>query len=816
MGLDTYRKKRDFAKTPEPKGRVLKKTNHLYVIQKHAASHLHYDLRLELEGVLKSWAVPKGPCLDPHVKRLAIHVEDHPVDYATFEGLIPKGEYGGGTVMLWDKGQWESLDEDPTKAYNKGHLRFNLRAEKLNGRWDLIRFKEEGEWFLIKYQDDFAKPLATYDITLEEPLSVKSNQSIDEISQNSNTMWDQKEKKSLKNDNDNISNLPNVPIPSKISVELATLVSIPPEGDIWLHEIKFDGYRMVAFKQGKDVSLISRNHLDWSDKFPNVVDEIRELPVQNAIFDGEIVVLDDNKRSSFQRLQNSIDSGEKCAFLYYIFDLLYIDTFDLRLLPLLERKQRLQPLIPKKESNLHYSDHLQGSGEAFFIKSCEIGLEGIVSKRADSMYQGKRTRSWLKTKCIKQQEFVIGGFSKPQGARDYFGSLFLGVFDNENQLIFCGNVGTGFNNESLKKIHAKLQDLIISKNPFNTTPPGARTATWVKPQLVAEVEFTEWTEDGRLRHPSFKGLRMDKKAKEVIKEKELPVEQVKSTSKQSLTHPEKVIYEEDGINKQDLYEYYIEVGKYMLPYIKNRALTLVRCPSTYKECFYQKHLKSASKWLHKISVPDKDGKNEEDYFYLNDLGAFSEIVQMGALELHPWGSTIEHLEHPDVLVFDLDPAPDVPWSAVVEAAFDLKEHLKQYHLKSFVKTTGGKGLHVVIPIKPEYDWEKVKQFTHVFVTFLEKRDPDKYISKMSKIKRKGKIFVDYLRNQRGATAVAPYSPRARLHAPVATPISWDELTDNINDTFYTIHTLPNRLIKLRTDPWEDFWLVKQSLRLDEL
>lgn len=819
MSLDSYHKKRDFKKTPEPKGRVHHRPNHLYVIQKHAASHLHYDLRLELEGVLKSWAVPKGPCLDPDVKRLAMHVEDHPIDYGTFEGIIPAGEYGGGTVMLWDEGEWESLDDDPLKAYNKGHLRFNLNGEKLQGRWDLIRFKDEKHWFLIKHKDEFCRAINDYDITVKEPLSVLTHQSIDEISENYDKVWSSRKlaKKKVKI---NIKlDLPKSPFPDKVSVQLATLVDKAPDTDEWIHEVKFDGYRILALKQNNKVTLLSRNQIDWTKKFQNIVDEVKELPVNNVILDGEIVMLDEKKRSSFQRLQNSLEAGDDSLFTYYLFDLLYIEHYDLRNLPLLERKKHLKALLPQKNSNLHYSDHYQGEGRKFFEHSCEFGLEGIISKKADSLYYGTRSRSWLKTKCIKRQEFVIGGFTAPKRSREYFGSLFLGVFNDSGGLVFAGNVGTGFTNESLKALHHRLEKLVIDKNPFTSRPTGFKSATWVVPEIVVEVEFTEWTEDGRLRHPSFKGLRMDKKAKDIHEEKELPVEKVKIKPKRVhpviLTHPEKILYEEDGISKQDLLNYYEQVGDYILPYIRNRPLTLVRCPSTYKECFYQKHLNSSTKKLLTVPIADKNG-DEENYLYLNSKGGLAELVQMGALELHPWGSTINHLEKPDMIIFDLDPAPEIQWKAVVEAAFDVKEHLEQYRLRSFVKTTGGKGLHVVIPIKPEYDWGEVKEFTHVFVNFLEKLNPEKYISKMSKSQRKGKIFIDYLRNQRGATAIAAYSTRARLHAPVATPIDWDELTNDIKDTYYTIHTLPKRLHQLKHDPWEDFWRVKQSLRLDEL
>lgn len=819
MSLDSYHKKRDFKKTTEPKGKVDHSKSSLFVIQKHAASHLHYDFRLELEGVLKSWAVPKGPCLDPKVKRLAIHVEDHPIEYGTFEGIIPKGEYGGGTVMLWDQGQWRSLDNDPVKAYQKGHLRFELDAKKLQGRWDLIRFKEK-EWFLIKYKDQFAKSEEDYDITKEEALSVLHHQSMEEISLQYEGGWTKKAYQTKLINSKLKAKLGSPsPFPKKIAAQLATLVDKAPPGDEWLHEVKFDGYRMIAVKKGKKVQFISRNEKDWTNEFKSLIPDIQKLPLTNAIFDGEIVVLDKKSRSNFQLLQNALKSEKKVHFYYYIFDLLYLDKYDLRSLTLFERKSILASLLEAAPSSIKYSNHIVGQGDEMLERSCDFNLEGIVSKRVDSRYTGKRSKSWLKIKCTKRQEFVVGGFSKPKRSREYFGSLYLGVFNEKGELIFTGNVGTGFTAASLKAVYEELKPLISKKNPFNTVPPEAKVATWVEPKLIVEVEFSQWTQDGKLRHPSFKGLRMDKKPKEVKAEKENSIKTIKSDKSSSdtlkLTHPDKILYKEDKISKQDLYHYYDQISDYILPYISHRPLTLVRCPSGYEECFYQKHMDKSAKKLHSIPVANKKGKVEQ-YIYLDNKAGLLNLVQMGVLEIHPWGSKIEQLEYPDMLIFDLDPGPGVEWKMVVEAAFDIREQLSQYQLSSFVKTTGGKGLHIVIPIKPEYHWDEVKKFTRIFAEYLEIRSPERYISKMAKAKRKGKIFVDYLRNQQDATAIAPFSTRARLHAPVATPLCWDELSDNFADTFYTIRTLPQRLVKLKSDPWKEFWTIRQFLRLDEL
>lgn len=833
MNLNLYHKKRNFSQTPEPKGKLGKKEQGLFVLQKHAASHLHYDFRLELQGVLKSWAIPKGPSLDPQIKRLAIQVEDHPVEYGSFEGIIPKGQYGGGTVMLWDKGIWEPLDKRPLDAYQKGHLRFILHAEKLKGRWDLIRFKEDKHWFLIKFKDQYSQDQTDYDVTTDLDKSVISNQSIEKIAKNYKNIWNNgssittNSKIKIKKPNNKMplilpEGLNKSPFPTLIAPQLATLVNQVPKGALWLHEIKLDGYRILAFKNKSQVILKSRNNKEWTDQFPSVVKAIRELPIDKIVLDGEIVLLDSKGRSDFQLLQNSITNQSEAAFKYFIFDILYIHSYDLKPLPLLERKTILSKIITSDSEILYYNDHLINKGQALLEHSCNYELEGIISKRIDSVYLSKRSQNWLKIKCLNRQEFVIGGFTNPQGERDYFGSLFLGVYNPKGELEFAGNVGTGFSKQNLKTIYQQLLKIETQVNPFNSKPPAYSQAHWIKPILVAEVEFSEWTAEGHLRHPSFQGLRMDKNASEVVREKAktlkglkkkaIPVKKAKMPF--IITHPEKILYPEDRITKEDLLMYYDSISDYILPFIKLRPLTLLRCPEEYQSCFYQRHYnKTTQKALHSIDIP-KEGEVEQ-YIYLNDKKGLLSLVQMGVLEIHPWGSTISHLNEPDILIFDLDPAENVPWSKVVAAALEIRDYLSQYHLQSFVKSTGGKGLHVVIPIKAEQDWDEIKEFTHSFVQTLEKLKPQEYISTMNKSKRTGKIFVDYLRNQRSATAIAAYSTRARIHAPVSTPLAWDELSSRIEDTTYTLKTLPQRLKTLKTDPWADFWKIKQSLDLDD-
>jgi bifunctional non-homologous end joining protein LigD len=835
MRLTQYHKKRDFAKTSEPKGKVSTKHPRLFVIQKHAARHLHYDFRIEMQGVLKSWAVPKGPSLDPQVKRLAIQVEDHPLEYGSFEGIIPKGQYGGGTVMLWDTGTWESLDLDPYKAYKQGHIRFKLHAKKLNGRWDLIRSKDEKNWFLIKHQDDHARDQKDYDITTALSKSVASQYSIEELAQQYEQIWShagaQKVGSKKKVTKPAVKkpvivlpkNLKKTSFPEFISPQLATLVDKPPEGVDWIHEIKFDGYRILAFKNGSEVILKSRNNKDWTNNLHPIAQAVSQLPFKQIVLDGEVVVLDNEGRSDFQLLQNSLNGENQNPLIYFLFDLLYFEGYDLRDLGLIERKSILKNVLIEAPPQVHYSEHCVSEGKKLYVHSCNHALEGIVSKQSNGKYLSKRSHDWLKVKCLKRQEFVIGGYTAPKGGRSHFGSLFLGVYNKEGSLDFSGNVGTGFNTKTLNDIYQLLLKYERSTNPFNINPPGYSKAHWVQPQLVCEVEFTEWSDDGRLRHPSFKGLRLDKKATEVLPEHETPLEKIKKYKPRSprktalfrITHPDKVLYPEDNLTKQDLLIYYETISDYILPYLSLRPLTLVRCPSHYKQCFYQRH---HNKTTQKALYPLKDLQNSEreEYLYLNNKEGLLSLVQMSVLEIHPWGSQINHLEQPDIIVLDLDPAPELPWSKVVFAAKEVRDHLAQYQLTSFVKTTGGKGLHVVIPIQPEYDWEEVKEFTHVFVQFLEKIKPKEYISKMTKSKRKGKIFIDYLRNQRTATAIAPYSTRARIHAPVSTPLSWDELSTHKEDNTYTIKTLPKRLAELKEDPWKDFWKTKQSLRLNEL
>lgn len=722
--------------------------------------------------------------------------------------------------MLWDKGKWFPEDADPEKAYHKGNMMFVLKADKLKGLWKLIRINNNDKiWLLIKIKDMYAKSSKNYDITREKPNSVVSGQSIDQIAENhynGNALQRKKIKIQTKK---YIINLPKKPFPRTVRPQLATLVDEPPLGKHWLHEIKFDGYRLLAFKKDNKVSLFTRNNNDWTHKFKNIARQIENLPMDNLILDGEVVVLDENQHSDFQLLQNTIKNNDKTIY-YYIFDLMYYDQYDLTSLPLIERKMVLKELLSTQEENiLKYSDHIEGSGKEIFKKSCKLGLEGIISKEINSFYSQRKNKSWLKVKCIKRQEFVIGGFLKSE-RRKYFRSLMLGTFNRQGQLVYCGNVGTGFTEDSLKDLYQQMIKYKTATMPFADEPPFSYQAIWLKPVMVAEIEFSEWTDAGILRYPSFKGIRTDKPAKKVFKEAEISIENISkhphtNPQKTHLTHPNKILYPEDKITKNNLAEYYDLIQEWILPYITNRPLMLVRCPENYQKCFHQKHLhRKLPNDIREIMIKEKSGK--EKYLYIETSAGLRELSQMNVLEIHSWNCKVDNIENPDMIIFDLDPDLCVPWKRIVNAAFEIKEILKTIHLKSFVKTTGGKGLHVVIPIQPEYEWDQVKKFTRVLVDFIVANNSHEYIGKMTKSSRKNKIFIDYFRNQRGATSIAAYSTRARKSAPISTPLAWDELTNNFEDTFFTIKTLPHRLKKLTTDPWESFFKIKQTLNLDKL
>jgi bifunctional non-homologous end joining protein LigD len=833
--LARYRQKRDFSKTPEPKGIPIAKKGFRYLIQKHAATRLHYDFRLELDGTLKSWAVTKGPSLDPQVKRLAVEVEDHPVSYGSFEGIIPKGQYGGGTVMLWDEGSWEPIG-DPRKGLAKGKLEFKLHGKRLTGEWTLVRMhdreKDKGRhnWLLIKHRDDVAHEGDNDKLLNKNMTSVVSGRTMEKIAAAEDKVWQSNkttqavpEKRALEKPSakKSTSKLPTFKPP-----QLATLTDSMPQGKDWLHEIKFDGYRGLAYIQDGKVTMYTRTGQDWTHKFRTLANTLAKLPVKTAILDGEIVALNEKGASSFKTLQNILSEDGEGALQYYVFDLLYLDGKDLTDLPLIERKKQLQALLKSKslKNRAFYSEHIAKSDEALLKKLCGMDMEGIISKRADAPYENRRSTAWLKTKCHKRQEFVIGGFTLPTHAERGIGALLIGYWEKE-KFIYAGKVGTGFDNETSLGLRKKLDKLLTKTSPFVTVPAdGRRGATWVKPTFVCEVEFTEWTQDGRLRHPSFQGLREDKPAASITRD--VPVVIKKSakvaaksspTNKKMLvggigiSHPDRLLYPGTDITKQQLAEYYFAVADHILPHVKNRPLSMVRCPEgTEKECFFQRHI-ARGQLPHLYDTGIKVKGRNESYLMIKDVKGLITLIQWGVIELHPWGCLEDKPELPDRIIFDLDPDPSLPFTQVIEGAKEIRERMQEFGLESFVKTTGGKGLHVVIPIARALEWAPIKAFARAIADSMQHDNPKRYIAKSSKVGREGKIFVDYLRNDLTSTAVAAFSARAREGAPVAMPLAWEELKASLQPKTFNIETVPERLQKRKFDPWADFFTCKQKL-----
>jgi bifunctional non-homologous end joining protein LigD len=830
MSLSTYRSKRNFRVTPEPKGKTspAHKVGLRYVIQKHDASRLHYDFRLELEGTLKSWAVPKGPSLNPGKKSLAVHVEDHPIDYGDFEGVIPKGEYGGGTVLLWDRGTWEPLG-DPAEGYRAGKLHFVLHGEKLKGEWALVRMggkaAENGKnWLLIKSRDKFAS--TTRDILEEAPRSVKSKRTLERIGEDRADVWSDDARETSK-----LENAKKSAMPTTLSPQLAVLAEHPPVGDQWIHEVKFDGYRALAFIKAGKVKLLTRRGLDWTAKFAGIARSLEKLKADSAIIDGEAVVLDGEGRSDFQALQSSMKNGGGVSPVYFAFDLPFCDGVDLREVPLIERKERLEKLLKQSRlgPRINFSDHVQGEGEGVIQKACGMGLEGIVSKKIDSSYVSRREPTWVKSKCGNRQEFIIIGYTDPQGSRTGFGSLLLGYHDDKGRLVYGGRVGTGFDAKGLRDLGARLEKLHQDDLPTEVAPPRREQigAHWVKPQLVAEVRFTAWTRDGVLRHPAFIALRSDKEPEKIVREK--PVEpqkldrlgsNVKSKSNPSddsqlagvkLTHPDKELYPQKHVTKRDVAEYYQAVQEWMLPRVVDRPLALLRCPDGLKsKCFFQRNWSETMPGaIDKIQVGD--GSKKEHHVTLHDLAGVISLVQISVLEIHCWNCTNDDIEHPDQLVFDFDPGPGVQWKRLIEAARELKKMLDSLKLPAFIKTTGGKGLHVVVPIEPNIDWTSAKSFSKTIAEAMA-RQSDAFVTNMRKDLRGGKIYIDFNRNDHFATAVAAYSTRGRPGAAVSMPIAWDDLGNLKSADQFTVENAAEHCRKRKTDPWKDFEKSRVDLR----
>ncbi|MBP8232784.1 MAG: DNA ligase D [Rhizorhabdus sp.] len=800
-GLDDYNAKRDFKKTREPAGKIVRKGQHRFIVQKHDATRLHYDFRLEMDGVLKSWAVTRGPSLDPDDKRLAVRTEDHPVSYADFEGCIPAGEYGGGTVMLWDKGSWAPIAGKSERDLDEGHLHFTLDGERMKGEWLLVRMKprpgEKRENWLLRKIDD-AEAGGSDDLVGTALTSVKTGRTMAEIAADQEGEISLAGKKGKAFDaamaraDDHVAKLGiparkkakpvrrkgAAPLPAFRPPQLATLVDSVPEGRNWIHEIKFDGYRALVAASGGKVRIHTRSGLDWTAKFASIAEAVAALDLPACLLDGEIVALDHEGNPSFSELQKRIKGESDAPLRLYLFDLLSEGNKDLTKLGTVERKGRLSALLPADGAVVQVADHVIGAGEKLFDAMCGAGQEGIISKRADAPYRQGRSSDWLKVKCTRRQEFVIIGWSPSSARGRPFRSLLLGQY-RDGDLVYAGKVGTGFSQDGMADLADQFARRARKTAPADVPKSEARNARWVRADLVAEIAFAEFTHEGVLRHASFLGLRSDKAAEEVRREEAVPLGEAVDAQPDDdivISNPDRVIFPEAKATKGDLAAYYRAIGPAMLPWVARRPVSLVRCPQGRgKQCFFQKH-DSGSFGDHVKHVPirEKDG-GTEDYLYVEDAAGLVACVQMGTIEFHGWGSRVDDVEKPDRLIIDLDPDEGLDFADVKKAALDIRGMLADIGLVAFAMLSGGKGIHVVVPLRPEAEWPEVKDFAQRFAQALAQAEPDRFVATMAKAKRVGRIFIDYLRNQRGSTAVMPYSVRARPGATVAAPISWEEL-----------------------------------------
>jgi bifunctional non-homologous end joining protein LigD len=920
VALELYRKKRKFGITAEPRGRKGRRAGDHYVIQKHAARRLHYDLRLELDGVMKSWAVTRGPSLDPGEKRLAVHVEDHPIEYNSFEGTIPEGEYGGGTVMIWDRGRWVA-EGDPHKGYAKGHLDFVLKGEKLRGRWHLVRMRgrdrdRHENWLLIKGKDEEARSARGADILEEQPLSVATGRSMDEIAagKGKKRVWHSNRKagqpstnakpQSLRefraelqgqskptrtkpsrtkpsrktggrangrtakpktaakaitpvavkrSSNSAPSSVRRSRLPDFVPPSLATLHSVAPDGPDWLHEIKFDGYRIEARLERGKVRLLTRKQLDWTHRFERIAKAVAGLPVETALLDGELVVEGENGVSSFSLLQTDLKDGRDDRFVYWIFDLLHLDGRDFTGEPLTVRKAVLQRLLRDqgRSGPIRYTEHFEEQGTVIFNHACDMNLEGIISKLRDAPYRSGRSENFIKVKCHNAQEFVVAGFTPSTAMPNAVGALTVAFHEN-GELRYAGRIGTGYTHQTARDLWRRLNALRIDRPPLVLPKDERRkNVIWVKPELVVESEFRGLTHDGLLRQASYKGLREDKPAREVVRETPEPAEPAttgrrsahkpanqkssKAEARQSklstpklstpklstprrasvggqvkiaevhLTHPDRVYWTDVRVTKEDLANYYVNVWELMAPHVVDRPLAIVRCPDGMTgECFFQKHIASNIKDSPLRHVVQS---KEHDVIAVEKLSDLIELAQFAALEIHVRGSRLGRLELCDRIVFDLDPGDGLAWKQMIAAAQETRDRLKARKLKSFVKLSGGKGIHVVVPVIAA-DWDTVKKFAARVAAAMTADSPQLYLAKMTKSLRRGKIFIDHFRNSREATSVAPYSTRARPGAPISMPLSWEALA---RTTAGNQFTLLDAKKYLKVDPWAEIGKVRQKL-----
>jgi bifunctional non-homologous end joining protein LigD len=820
--LDLYKSKRDFSITREPAEGGAEGVEALtFVVQKHWATRLHYDFRLELGGVMLSWAVPKGPSYDSADKRMAVHVEDHPISYSSFEGEIPARQYGAGKVIIWDKGTWHPLG-DPEQGYRDGNLKFELRGHKLLGKWALIRIKNREEskqeaWLLIKEKDAYVKPSSEFSVVDAFPDSV--------------ALLDQPEPAPK-------PELPKAALPETFAPQLATLVDGPPhDTDEWLFEIKFDGYRLLTRIEGADIRLFTRNGNDWTSRLGGLHKTLKKMKLPSGWYDGEIVVLNDKGVPDFGDLQNAFDVESTANIVYFVFDAPYLDGRDIRQLPLVERRALLQAAIGKKPSDIvRFSEVFAAPPESIVHSACQLGLEGVIAKRKDSVYRSARSADWIKLKCSHRQEFVIAGWTEPQGSRNGLGALVLGVYDEEGTLIYAGNVGTGFNSRSLSEVRSRLDEVAAATSPFATKTGVVGKPHWVKPVLVAEVTFGEWTKSGHIRHSVFHGLRADKDATSIVREKAVSAPKVSKgetkaktpvaaeaekplqaaveshalSNRFRVTNPDRVIDSSTGITKVELVRFYALVGELMMEHLHNRPVALVRAPAGVGgQLFFQKHAETEK--LPGIRQLDPAlYASHPPMLEVEEKQGLLSAAQWNVIEFHTLNTVATSFEFPNRLVFDLDPGEGVAWKDIQKAADVMHIFLDQLGLASFLKTSGGKGLHVVVPIKAQLDWDTAKGFSQAVVDHLSKTLPDRFVAKSGPKNRVGKIFIDYLRNGLGASTVCAWSARARPGMGVSVPVSWDELGSLKAGDHWTVRSAQERT-DLGNQPWGAYEKAAKTL-----
>ena len=818
--LEKYRQRRNFGLTPEPAtGGEANEHAPVFVIHKHWASRLHYDFRLEFEGTLKSWAVPKGPSLDPHDKRMAVQVEDHPLSYGDFEGTIPPRQYGAGQVIVWDSGTWLAT-EDPAKGFIEGKLKFELHGHKLQGRWTLIRMHGKNEkqipWLLIKERDKYTRPAGDYDITQALPDSVK------ELSL---PRLDLAIKRGGRNAADGLppGSVKRV-LPALLEPQLASLAESPPTGEGWIYELKFDGYRLLTRIDGEQVRCFTRNGHDWTAKVPTLVAAIKSLGPGSGWIDGEIIIPDEAGIPNFGLLQNAFEKTNLVSsdMVYYLFDLPFHAGHDLRSVPLLERRALLKQLIEKAPSpKLRFSDSFEAAPRDLLASACKLGFEGLIAKRADAGYSSGRSTDWIKLKCGQRQEFVICGYTDPKGARSGLGALLLGVHDASGELKYAGNVGSGFTGRSLADLRNQLDKLAAKDSPFANKTVAGGHSHWVKPVLLAEVSFAAWTAGGRIRHAVFRGLRSDKKPAAITREIAMSPSALESATHTHpekpplprslrITHAERIIDTKSGATKLDVIQHYAAVASLMLPHLKGRPVSLLRAPAGVAgDLFFQKHAKDGE--LPGVKLLDASlDPGHDSLLEISSTTALLSAAQMNTLEFHTWNASASAIGKPDRMTFDLDPGDHLSWSKMQEAAMLLRTLLEELELLAFLKTSGGKGLHVVVPLKRLHDWATVKGFSHAIVKHLASTIPQRFVAKSGPKNRVGKIFVNYLRNGFGATTVSAWSARARPGMGVSVPVAWDELADLGSGAHWNLQNLARRL-ETGNQPWADYAASAQSL-----